>query len=438
MNELLRTNETVTTLATNQVCRVNKFLGGGGQGEVYQAELAGSPVALKWYFPQNATVEQKTAIEELIRLGAPDNRFLWPLDLATGKGIEGFGYVMPLRETRFKGIVDLMRRRIEPSFRNLAKAGGQLADSYLRLHSKGFCYRDISFGNAFFDPKTGEILICDNDNVGVNTGQRSGVNGTLGFMAPEIVRGEAYPSTQTDLFSLSVLLFYMFMVHHPLEGQKEAEVRCLDAPAKRKIYGTDPVFIFDPANDTNRPVRGLHDNPIEFWPLYPEFLQSMFIRAFTDGIRDPEHGRVRESEWRAAMVRLVDSILNCGHCGNENFYDASKLQAGKIVQKCWNCRKELHVPARIRINNSVVMLNANAELYQHHIDAAKGFDFTKVVAAVAQHPINPSIWGLRNQSTVRWTCTTSDGKLSDVDPGKSVTLQSGTRINFGTAEGEIR
>ena len=41
-------------------------------------------------------------------------------------------------------------------------------------------------------------------------------------MAPEIVRGQAKASTETDLFSLAVLLFYMLFMHHPLEGAREA------------------------------------------------------------------------------------------------------------------------------------------------------------------------------------------------------------------------
>jgi serine/threonine protein kinase len=50
-------------------------------------------------------------------------------------------------------------------------------------------------------------LIADNDNVSVDGAGVLGVLGTPRFMAPEIVRGETVPSTQTDLFSLSVLIF---------------------------------------------------------------------------------------------------------------------------------------------------------------------------------------------------------------------------------------
>jgi eukaryotic-like serine/threonine-protein kinase len=38
------------------------------------------------------------------------------------------------------------------------------------------------------------------------------------FMAPEIIRGEALRSTLTDLHSLAVFLFYLFVRGHPLEG----------------------------------------------------------------------------------------------------------------------------------------------------------------------------------------------------------------------------
>jgi serine/threonine protein kinase len=46
------------------------------------------------------------------------------------------------------------------------------------------------------------------------------VKGTPRFMAPEIVRGEALPSTVSDLYSLAVFLFHIFMHGHPLEGSR--------------------------------------------------------------------------------------------------------------------------------------------------------------------------------------------------------------------------
>ena len=81
------------------------------------------------------------------------------------------------------------------------------------------------------------MLICDNDNVSANGIDNSSVYGTPRFMAPEIVMGRASPSRNTDLYSLAVLLFYMFMMGHPLEGKLEAEIKCMDIHAMNKLYG---------------------------------------------------------------------------------------------------------------------------------------------------------------------------------------------------------
>jgi eukaryotic-like serine/threonine-protein kinase len=439
---ILADGQSVQTVMSKMMCTVEQYLGGGGQGEVYRALLDGDHVALKWYFPAQATPEQRAGLEVLVKKGPPTHRFLWPMELTTAADVPGFGYIMPLRASHYKSIVDLMKRRAEPTFRALATAGLQLADSFLELHAMGLCYRDISFGNVFFDPDTGEVLICDNDNVAVDGTGQAGVLGTPRFMAPEIVRGEALPSSRTDLYSLAVLLFYMLMVHHPLEGKYETEIRCLDLPAMNKLYGTDPLFIFDPHDDANRPVPGIHDNAIVFWRLYPQFIRDLFTRAFTDGLHDPVNGRVRESEWRAAMARLRDQIIYCRQCGAENFYDISALRQGTragMADRCWSCDRDLTLPPRIRIGDAIVMLNHDTCLYPHHVDEDHLYDFSQPVAEIAQHPRAPQIWGLRNTGSEKWTATTDGGKtFVDVPPGRSVTLAANVKINFGEREGEIR
>lgn len=439
MDRVLKEGQTVFTEPSGMPCTAEQLLGAGGQGEVYKARLGGEAVALKWFFPQMATPEQRAAIEMLVGRGAPSEHFLWPLELASDPQVPGFGYVMQLRPPRFKNIVDLMKRRIEPTFRALATAGLNLSHNYLLLHTQGLCYRDISFGNAFFDPDTGDVLICDNDNVAVDGAATLGVLGTPRFMAPEVVRGEARPSTQTDLFSLAVLIFYMLMVHHPLEGERETQIKCLDLPAMARLYGTEPVFIFDPVDSSNAPVPGIHDNALAFWRIYPQFLREIFTRAFTAGLRDPLHGRVRESEWRAAMVRLRDSIIYCSHCSSENFYDADKLKAdGGNPGLCWSCAAGLRLPPRLRINKQAVMLNHDTRLFPHHVDGGRLYDFSQPVAAVTRHPANKNVWGIKNLSGEKWVSTTPDGKVKDVEPGRSVTLSVGTKIQFGNQEGQIR
>ncbi len=444
MNQLLSSGEIVQLQTVGLAYKVEKFLGGGSQGEVYRARPAdgqggGAPVALKWFFPDylRQDPDLRARLERAVDTGPPSDRFLWPQGLVHTANRPGFGYVMPLREDRFVGITDLVTRRAVPTFRTLVTAGFELAHNYLQLHAQGLCYHDISFGNVFFDPQSGEVRICDNDNVSVNK-QRSAIAGTLRFMAPEIVRGEAAPDTQTDLFSLAVLLFYMLVNHHPLEGEREAQIPILDAPAMIRLYGTDPLFIFDPDDSGNWPLHGDHDNALTLWPLYPRFVQDLFIRAFTDGLRDT-HSRVQESQWTKALIRLRDSIFYCQHCAAENFHDPdARRDSDGNAKACWSCASPHRLPPRMRIDSDIVMLNHDTLLYPHHLDTWRPYDFDTPVAEVTQHPQNPQIWGLRNLSTQKWTSQNADGEVNEVESGKTVTLSPGLRIQFGSREGEVR
>ncbi len=442
MNQLLKLNQLIE-LNNNLTCTVKECLGGGGQGEVYKAELNGSEVALKWYFANQATVEQQQALAELIQKKAPNDKFLWPLSLAHCKDVKGFGYIMPLRPAHYKSIADLITRRAEPSFYHLLTATMHLANSFLQLHAKGLCYQDISFGNVFIDPTNGDILICDNDNVTTNKrSQDSHIMGTPRFMSPEIVLGTAAPSSESDLFSLAVLLFYMLMLHHPLEGKKEADIKCFDLPAMTRLYGQEPLFIFDPKDDSNRPVAGYQDNAEIYWAIYPQFIKDLFIKAFTLGLHDAQHGRVRESEWRGALAKLRDSLLYCQHCGSENFYDAQLLKEQAMLHNCWNCHTPLQLPPRILIQHHnlpmIVMLNHNTELFAHHLDPHRYYDFSTVLAKVNQHPQHPSIWGLKNLSTQTWSVTQEDDTVKTIAPQQSISLSAGLSLDFGQVHAQIR
>jgi len=446
MNELLRIGQTVVDPSSGQTFHVDEYLGGGSQGEVYRASVGNAQVAIKWFYPRYLTQDarQLERIERAVLIGPPSDSFLWPEGIVQSADADGFGYVMAVREPRFRGMAELVTRQIEPSFRALTTAGFELANAFLQLHARGLCYRDISFGNVFFDPATGNVQICDNDNVDVD-GQPGSIGGTARFMAPELVTGAESPSTQSDLFSLAVLLFYLLMNHHPLEGAKEAEIRCFDLPAMTLLYGSRPVFVFDPGDASNRPVPGLHDNVLAFWPIYPASLRTLFTRAFTAGMHDPQN-RVRESEWRSALIELRDSLFPCSACGAENFYDPAALRAADgsayTNSPCWACGRSLQLPPRMRITRGrdafVVMLANGASLYPHHTDAGHAYCFDEPRAYVQRHPNMPEVLGLTNLSGQSWTATTAAAETITVPPGRSVTLKDGVKIQFGDSEGEVR
>ncbi|MDD4492970.1 MAG: serine/threonine-protein kinase [Eubacteriales bacterium] len=412
---------------------VIRLLGSGGQGEVYEVECGTHKFALKWYFKHTATISQKAILDNLIAKGKPDESFLWPLDMIYQSVDSPFGYIMELRPKEFKSIVDLMKRRAEPSFYNLCKVAFNLTKGYQKLHSMGYSYRDISFGNLFFNPDNGAVLICDNDNVSVNGKDDSSVYGTPRFMAPEIVVGKAKPSRNTDLFSLSVLLFYMFMLNHPLEGKLEADIKCMDIFAMNQLYGTNPVFIFDPDNKSNRPIRGYQDNALIYWDLYPQKLKDIFTQAFTVGLKSPAR-RVTENKWLEVFANLMSEIIICTNCGAEIFLDENKESNG-VAHICWNCQKTVAVPASIIIDKNRVLINRNTKFYAHHITG--NYDMNTVVGSISINPNNPNLWGIRNESTENWTYIKADGTQVPVPTGKSASIVQGAKINFGQLVGEF-
>jgi serine/threonine protein kinase len=432
-----RPGQTVWLEIAGERCEIKELIGSGGQGQVYHTSINGQNCALKWYFPPSATDTQRNAIERLIHKGPPNDRFLWPLDIALCQGNPSFGYLMPLREPRFRGMSELMSRVVDPTFKTLTTMALDLADSFLRLHSMGFCYSDISFGNIFFDPVTGEISICDNDNVAVDGEGISDVLGTPRFMAPEIVREESKPNISTDLYSLAVILFYMFMVHHPLEGKREREIACLDLAAMKKLYGTEALFIFDPKHGANRPVPGVHNNATLFWNLYPGYVRDIFTRAFTEGLRDPG-ARVRESEWRSVFTRMRDQIYYCHKCGAENFLtDEGNSPTPLGEQKCWFCQEMPIPPMRLHIGRHSIVLNQDTLLYPHHFDVNRRNDYSEVWAEMVPHPKRPDVWGLKNTSGQTWSTIPPIGAPVEVATGKSVSLVPGLRIRFGASEGTV-
>ncbi|MCB9551087.1 MAG: protein kinase [Myxococcales bacterium] len=423
-------------LKTSDLARVRaqRLLGEGGQGAVWLGDDGGRPVAIKVYHPHMASREQRDALDRLVERGPPSPHFLWPLAIVEPEGGGGYGYVMPLREPRFRAFEDFMARRITPSMRTLLTVGMQLADAFLKLHSRGLCYRDISFANVFFDPLSGDVRICDNDNVDVTGTAAGAVLGTPRFMAPEVVRRESQPSDQTDRYSLAVLLFYLLFGGHPLDGRREAAIRCLDVPALEKLYGFEPVYIWDPGDDSNRPVPGVHDNPIAFAGVgYPAELRKLFELSFTEGVHLPGR-RVRESAWRKALAAAIDVICVCLGCRAENFHAPGPASTGRGA-RCWRCRQPLVLPPRMRFEGRVVLLNHSTRLHARHVGDSGEDD--PVVAEVVPHPQRPGVFGLRNLGREGWTLARPDGSVAEVPPGRAAALEGGNRIHFGRATGTI-
>ena len=327
----------------DQPLQIQRALGGGTQGQVYAVDCGGEQLALKWYLPACLARDPQLPrrLRQSIALGAPNGDFLWPLALLEPTAASrplirhpkaGVGYLMALRPAGFVGAHQHAGGQLEISLQNVLRACFHLADGFHHLHLKGLCYKDISLGNLFLEPSSGRVLICDNDNVDIDGQGGGSVLGTPGFMAPEVLLGQAKPGASSDLFSLAVLIFRLITRHDPVRGQRELAIRCLDEPARRRLYGEEALFIFDPNDPANRPHPEEHAAAVVTWPIYPRPLQQLFEQCFGPGLRHPDR-RPLTGQWTQQLSRCLDQRQLCPHCGQETFPNPAAPGAAATGQR---------------------------------------------------------------------------------------------------------
>lgn len=143
--------------------RILDLLGAGGQGEVYLAECEGHKYALKVYI-DDPHPDFCYNLRNNIEKGSPSKTFIWPRTLVQTD--DCFGYVMDLRPQNYVSFVSYLTGKNK--FRDQATLLCwciELCLSFKKLHEKGYSYQDLNDGSFFLDSDTGDLLICDNDNV---------------------------------------------------------------------------------------------------------------------------------------------------------------------------------------------------------------------------------------------------------------------------------
>ncbi len=422
---------------------VHKELGRGGQGIVYQVHYRGREYALKWYFISRIRNPQafRKNLQDNIKDGPPDDgkQFIWPLYLTETKENGAFGYLMKLAPWGYDSFTDIYNgyrwekpaRKGQPAVKvpvrfasldAMITAAINIVKAFRALHLKGKSYQDLNDGGFFIDTKTGDVLVCDCDNVAPE-GKNFGIGGMPGFMAPEVVKGTAMPDILTDRYSLAVVLFKLFFRGDPLEGRKV--LRCVVMTEENDLvhYGKDPVFIYDPENESNRPVRGVHDNVIRLWSIYPDFIREAFTLSFTYGIREP-NARLIEKYWIQLLIQLKLDIIHCG-CRRVAFSSAFEEESPHVLH-CQKCNNTIYT---LGTKDYELPLYMGANLYSCITDKNSD-DFTTVTGTVIENRLKKGLFGIKNLSRKTWKAVFPDESVREVGPGKAVPIWKGLVIDF--------
>ncbi len=416
----------------NKKIEILDVLGEGGQGEVYLVDVLNQKLAFK-YYKEIPSADFKYNLKNNIIKGAPSNNFLWPkeyIEFSNGT----CGYLMDIRPSNYVSFISYLTGRNQ--FKNqriMLNWCIELVKSFKELHEKGFSYQDLNDGSFFIDVETGALLICDNDNVTAN--KRSlGILGKMRYMAPEIVRGDKdkhtndrqMPDTHSDRFSLGIILFLTLCLGNPFEGECLKNYVIIDEEAEYEMYGSNPIYIYNKDNPSNRPIRGYHKAVLNRYPNLPIYIKEAFHKTFVDGLIDRENGRTTEIEWLKLLCRYRDELISCS-CGKEFIYGFSeKIQNNK----CPYCKTPTRRFCYLQIGrNHRILLEPNKYLYKIHIDKYSS-EYNTKVGKVIQSKNNPQIWGIKLELEEDVLIKDANGVEKTISKDGVIPIISNLKIKF--------
>jgi len=415
--------------SNGEAVNVVNFLGRGGQGEVYLCLWRKKKYALKVFLDRKSTLEQSADVKKLVGKEVPHPAFVFPLVMLAGdKCNNSPGYVMDLVDTnRFVTVRDVASGKVATSLTAIVTACCNFARAFQKLEMDGLCYKDVNLDNLLWCPITGEIEIIDPDNISFS-GSDSVVAGTFGTMAPEIIRLECGPSALTDLYSLSVVIFYMLtMGGHPLEGKRESTLTLYGVEAQAWLHGVKPLYIWSSHDSSNRPCPTDHARLIYFWERLPVAVKRIFHRSFTTGLHEPNQ-RVVTGDWIKLLSGLRDQTVRCAKCKTESFIDVENANARAICDKCQQSHQQQHKLYTGESENQVVLLSQGSRIFTHHFNAS-AIREDVVVGEINRHPHSNRALAFQNRSSNSLRVTFPSGKSATLPPTKSVRIQPGLKVS---------
>ena len=231
--------------------------------------------------------------------------------------------------------------------------------------------------------------------------------------------GSAEEGTSGDRYALAVLISrFLAGGTHPMAGRRSVRP-VLTREMKRELFQENPLFMFDPDNDDNRPDPKLHQEAIALWMILPDWMKDMFLQVFSArGLKEPE-GRPSEMAWAKALIRFQNRMLPC-RCGNVLF------DTGEDEYKCDRCGREITIGYRIETGTEQIPAVVGNRLY--HLPAEDGSSWDPDPIARLVGPADEGKrTGIQNISGKPWEAITTKGEIRAVDADEVVPVKGGIR-----------
>jgi hypothetical protein len=199
------------------------------------------------------------------------------------------------------------------------------------------------------------------------------------------------------------------------------------------MFGSNPIYIYNEQDSSNRPIRGYHTAVLKRYPALPSYIKAAFQKTFVDGLKDRENSRTTELEWIRLLCRYRDELITC-ECGHEYIYG---FYEKKPNAKCPGCHKPTRAFCTLIIGKGKVLLEPGKYLYRSHIDKYSG-NYNEPIGKVITNKNNPSLWGIKIKLEHPILVKDRSGHEKEIAKDGVIPIIDGLKIRFEEkAIGEI-
>lgn len=186
--------------------------------------------------------------------------YVWPRALVTAPSL---GLLIPRFPSGMLNLIHLFGPRNYAALPVAAKQWNKrlllawrLAQAIGRMHLLGLAHSDLSPNNVLANPATGQLRIIDMDGLVVQDFVPPQVDGTPGYIAPEVLAGRGSPGIATDKHALAVLLYQLLLGRHPLLGPYDFGLDPFEADEiEGRQLSEQGLYVEHPSDPRNRPRK---------------------------------------------------------------------------------------------------------------------------------------------------------------------------------------
>ena len=332
-------------IAANKQYTVKKKLGAGGQGSVYLVKDGnGETFALKLIVDKDHRRRDNKInnISQLVNKKADKkfddavkNRKIGYIHhvcpMATYMDVKDFGYLMECAKGETVNSMLIDHEIEKMSLQEKGEMLKAIAESIDILHSSGYCYTDINWGNFMWDKASKNVYVIDCENMAstydINSGKCNFLKGTGFFIAPEVAFNNKNVSYYTDRYALATFIFRIFLNNYlssaydgiAMNSAPYACANMYDVAENENEGDLDKSwrkFVFDPKDHSNA-VDDLCKNSkhpdnvarrkkieaaIKIWKTLDDRLKNLFYKAFSDPF--DEKSRPTASAWANTLGEI--------------------------------------------------------------------------------------------------------------------------------------